>query len=61
MGYSTAQFVSNWERGLSLPSHHCMKKLSQIYRMDWQDLGKIVYKMKMKKTKARLEGLYAKT
>lgn len=29
LGYSTAQFVSNWERGISMPPLKCLPKLAQ--------------------------------
>lgn len=36
------QFVSNWERGLCLPPEHCMKKLSRILKLDFEQfLGSV--------------------
>lgn len=31
LGYSTAQFISNWERGVSQPPVSAIKKLSSMY------------------------------
>ena len=33
LGYSCAQFVSNWERGICLPSLGALKHLSIIYEI----------------------------
>jgi len=35
--YTSAQFISNWERGLSLPPKASMKKLSKILNLDPKD------------------------
>ncbi len=31
LGYSTSQFISNWERGISQPPIHTLRKLAQMY------------------------------
>lgn len=31
MGWSTAQFISNWERGISYPPPEVIKKLARLY------------------------------
>lgn len=31
LGYTSAQFVSNWERGLSSPPIHTLRRLSELY------------------------------
>jgi transcriptional regulator with XRE-family HTH domain len=33
LGYTSAQFVSNWERSLSSPPIHTLRKLSEIYKI----------------------------
>jgi transcriptional regulator with XRE-family HTH domain len=33
LGYTSAQFVSNWERGLSSPPIHTLRKLSELYNI----------------------------
>jgi len=33
LGYTSAQFVSNWERGLSSPPIHTLRKLSELYQI----------------------------
>lgn len=31
LGYSTSQFISNWERGISQPPIHTLRKLAKMY------------------------------
>lgn len=31
LGYSTPQFISNWERGLSHPPHRDIRKIADVY------------------------------
>jgi transcriptional regulator with XRE-family HTH domain len=38
MGYTSAQFVSNVERGACLPPEFMVKKMISIYRLDRQEL-----------------------
>ena len=33
LGYSTPQFISNWERGVSYPPLGGIKKLAQLYKV----------------------------
>lgn len=33
LGYTTSQFVSNWERGLSTPPTKAVKKLAELYNL----------------------------
>ncbi len=41
LGYSSPQFVSNWERGVSEPPIETLKKLSAIYEIDVDELFEI--------------------
>lgn len=34
LGYSTSQFISNWERGVSQPPIAVVKKLGVVYKMN---------------------------
>jgi len=34
LGYTTAQFISNWERGVAFPPLDALAKLIRIYRLD---------------------------
>ena len=38
LGYSSPQFISNWERGLAMPPLQTMKKLLQIYKIPKKNL-----------------------
>lgn len=38
LGYSSAQFVSNWERGLSQPPYDCLYDLVTILKCDAKEL-----------------------
>lgn len=33
LGYTTSQFVSNWERGMSTPPNKAVKKLVELYKV----------------------------
>ena len=37
-GYSTPQFISNWERGVSMPPTKALKRLGDIYSISAEDL-----------------------
>jgi len=39
LGYSTPQFISNWERGVSHPPINALKKLGELYKVSADDLG----------------------
>ncbi|MFZ4404824.1 MAG: helix-turn-helix domain-containing protein [Pseudobdellovibrionaceae bacterium] len=38
LNYSTPQFVSNWERGLSAPPMYALKKLAHLYNIEDEEL-----------------------
>ena len=40
LGYSSAQFVSNWERGVSTPPVKSVKKLASLYKASPEKLFK---------------------
>jgi transcriptional regulator with XRE-family HTH domain len=42
MGYNTSQFISNWERGLSLPPIPALRKLAKLYKIDADDLFNVI-------------------
>lgn len=33
LGYTSPQFISNWERGLSSPPIHTLRKLTDLYQI----------------------------
>ena len=38
LGYKTSQFVSNWERGHSIPPMNALKTLSKMYKLSLNEL-----------------------
>lgn len=41
LGYSTPQFISNWERGVSHPPISALKKLGDLYKVSAEDLFEV--------------------
>lgn len=41
LGYSTPQFISNWERGVSQPPINSLKKLGDLYKISAEDLFEV--------------------
>jgi len=46
--YSSPQFVSNWERGLSLPPMEVLPKLLSLYSLSPDELTEVIYKYQEK-------------
>jgi transcriptional regulator with XRE-family HTH domain len=44
MGYSSAQFVSNFERGLCMPPLNKLKLLSDMYAIEPKELAEFILK-----------------
>lgn len=42
LGYSSPQFVSNWERGLSRPPINTLKKIAQAYNIPTNEMFEVV-------------------
>ena len=47
LGYSTAQFISNWERGVSAPPINILKKIAQLYNTSADELFEVVLSEKI--------------
>lgn len=60
LGYSSPQFVSNWERGQSTPPIHTIKKLSKIYGFDIKEFQKIYIESEVNRTVSDLNKRFAK-
>jgi transcriptional regulator with XRE-family HTH domain len=41
LGYSTPQFISNWERGVSQPPIAILKKLGEIYKVSADEVFEV--------------------
>lgn len=45
LGYSTAQFISNWERGVSAPPIETLGTLANLYQVSAEELFDILQKV----------------
>ncbi len=61
LGYSTAQFVSNWERGVSNPPISSMKKISKVYNVSPEDLFQVALDSVIYKTTVDLRRRFNKS
>lgn len=41
LGYGTAQFVSNWERGISMPPMAALPKIAKLYKIEPKAMIKV--------------------
>lgn len=48
LGYSTAQFISNWERGVAAPPVNILKKLAELYKVNAEELFEVVLEEKIR-------------
>lgn len=55
LGYDTAQFVSNWERGISSPPISVLKKLAEFYRISAEKLFDVVLEEEIRQTTITLQ------
>lgn len=44
LGYSTSQFISNWERGISHPPMNTLRSLSELYKINPEDMFQVLLK-----------------
>jgi transcriptional regulator with XRE-family HTH domain len=44
LGYSSAQFVSNWERGISSPPANIIPKVAELYSLSVQEFVLVLLK-----------------
>lgn len=42
LGYSTSQFISNWERGISQPPIHTLRTLAQMYNVGAEQMFQVL-------------------
>ena len=47
LGYSTPQFISNWERGVAAPPINALKKIAQLYGISADELFEVVLATKI--------------
>lgn len=60
MGYTTIQFVSNWERGLSAPPIKDLPKLARLYSTSAEYIFEHVKDAKCGELKAKLSKQFRK-
>jgi transcriptional regulator with XRE-family HTH domain len=54
LGYQSAQFISNWERGVSSPPLKTLKKLGDLYHVSAETLYQILLQDTLKRVEADL-------
>ena len=54
LGYQSAQFISNWERGISTPPMKTLKHLGELYRVSAEDLYEIMVEDTLRRVEADL-------
>ena len=42
LGYSTSQFISNWERGVSQPPLSTLRKLAEVFQINVDDMFNVL-------------------
>lgn len=58
-GYSTPQFISNWERDVSHPPIVSLKKLGLIYKISSEDLFEVLLKTTIEEVTTDLRRKFA--
>ena len=58
LGYSSAQFISNWERGLSSPPMKTLNVLAQMYKVSTEEIFQAILAITMSTTEASLRRQY---
>jgi transcriptional regulator with XRE-family HTH domain len=57
-GYTSPQFISNWERALCMPPIHILEKLAQIFSSDPLELKEEVLQIELKQLEAKLRAKF---
>lgn len=60
LSYTTPQFISNWERGLSLPPLEVLPKLIKMYGLSAEEMTDVIYRyqeVQLSEQKRALEAL----
>lgn len=55
LGYQTAQYVSNWERGIATPPGRTLRKLADLYRIPAEELYEVILDFVLAQTRQDLE------
>ena len=54
LNYSTAQFISNWERGISSPPLKVLRKLTQLYGIGAEEMFNMLLSMEAENLRKQL-------
>lgn len=54
LGYQSAQFISNWERGISYPPMKTLKRLGELYSVSSESLYKVLVEDTLRRTEEDL-------
>ncbi len=60
LGYSSPQFISNWERNLSTPPVTSLRTLAQLYKMSADNLFQVYLKTSLKVLETDLKKRFSK-
>ncbi|MEN0059669.1 MAG: helix-turn-helix transcriptional regulator [Bdellovibrio sp.] len=55
LGYTTPQFVSNWERGMSAPPIEVLKKLSDLYDVPSEEMFSAILQTVVSKVETKMK------
>lgn len=58
LGYSSPQFVSNWERGISSPPMDAIFKLAKIFDLQADAIYEVLLEESLERTKMNLQSEY---
>ena len=58
LGYSTSQFISNWERGISHPPLNTLRQLAEMYRISPDDMFNVLLKTTIAQVELDLKKKY---
>ena len=61
LGYSTPQFISNWERGVSAPPIETIGALSRLYKVSDEELFDILQKVTLDQVASNLRERFLAT
>ncbi|MEK6773987.1 MAG: helix-turn-helix transcriptional regulator [Bdellovibrionota bacterium] len=60
LGYSSPQFISNWERGLSAPPVTSLRTLASLYKISPENLFQIYLKTTLKMVETDIRRKFSK-
>ena len=55
LGYSTSQFISNWERGISHPPLNTLRSLSNLYKINPDEMFDVLLKATVAQVEVELK------